>query len=102
MLDIIKWVLITVEPKRGPIEMRAPHKQSAIKTPRGSAAGSHPSPHEIDHAKYLIRVHASISDRQDATTRLSPDQDRRWSHVPAFSKRGYGRANIVQRPIGAR
>src|ERR1700738_3696338 len=102
MLDIVKWVLITVQPKRWPIETRAPLKQSAVKAARGVAAGSHPSAHKIDNAKYLIRVHASISNGQDATARLPPDQDTRRSNVRALSKRGHGRPDIVQRPLSAR
>src|SRR5215469_14882593 len=102
MLDIIKSVSITVQPKRWPIETRAPHKQCTVKLACGVTMGSHPSAHKIDHAKYLIRMHAGISYGQDATARLPPDQDTRWSNVPALSKRGHGRPNIIQRSLGAR
>src|SRR5215469_1994678 len=102
MLDIVKYVSITVQPKRWSIETRAPHKQSAVKVARGVTMGSHPSAHKINNAKYLIRVHASISDGQDATARLPSDQDTRSNNVRALSKRGHGRPNIVQRPLSAR
>src|SRR5215469_3539092 len=102
MLDIVKWVVITVQPKRWPIETRAPLKQGAVKAARGIAAGSHPSAHKVKNAKYLIRVHASIRDGQDATARLPPDKDTRWSNVRALSERSHGRPNIVQRPLSAR
>jgi hypothetical protein len=38
--------------------------------------GSHPSADKIDDAKYLIRVHASISDGQNAAARLPSDRTR--------------------------
>src|SRR5215469_9813205 len=102
MIEIVKGVLITVQPKRWPIEARAPHKQSAIEAARGAAAGPHPSAHKIDDAKYLIGVHAGISDRQDAAARLPPDQDTRRSNVRTLSKRGHDRLNIAQCPLSAR
>src|SRR5260370_42662364 len=48
MLDIVKWVLLAVQPKRWAIETRAPLKQGAVEAARGVAAGSHPSAHKID------------------------------------------------------
>ena len=53
MLDIIKWVVMAVQPKRWPIKMRPPLKQSAVEAARGGAAGSHPAAYKIDNAKYL-------------------------------------------------
>ena len=66
MLDIVKWVLITLQPKRWPMETRArinkvPLRRLAVSQP----VPIHP-PTKFDNAKYLIRVHASISDGQDA------------------------------------
>jgi len=99
MLDIVKWILITVPPKRGSIKTRAALKQRTVKVARCVAAGSDPSADEVDNAEYLIRMHACIGDRQNPTPGFSPDQDPPRSKLCASSERGHGRPDVVQRPL---